>query len=475
MSSNFVRGQNDLESLFPILALQWDHNKNGPLKPSQVSHGSKKKVWWNCEKGHEAFQSVAYRTKSNRCPICSGKVLSIGFNDLATTHPELAAQWHPTKNIPITPSQVTAGSHKKAWWLCDEGHSTFQEIRHRVKTNRCAVCIGREVVQGFNDLATTHPELASEWNASKNAATRVDQVSFGSSAKQHWWTCSKGHDFRSAVAWRVQGNGCPVCANRVILAGDNDLASEFASLAKEWHPSRNGDLLPSQVGSGSHKVVWWKHQEGHEWRAAIYSRVAGNSCPVCSGRLTITGVNDLQTRFPEVAKSWHPSKNLPLKPDAVSAGSSKKAWWICENDLSHEWQASIANRAKNASGCPRCSTTGYDSTMPGILYFIQTADGRGRKIGITNSGRKNDRVTSFTKRGWKIIETWESNDGQLIFEVETIVLRRLKSEFKIQPYLAKNDLVGLAGYSETFSADYATDQEIKEILDQTLSDLSKNS
>jgi hypothetical protein len=343
-----------------------------------------------------------------------------------------------------------------------------------VRTNRCPVCIGREVLSGFNDLETTHPDLALEWNTSKNSGTHVSEVSFGSSAKQFWWTCSKGHDFQSAVAWRVQGNGCPICANKKIVAGENDLATEHPSLAKEWHPSRNGELLPTQAGSGSHKVVWWKHKDGHEWRAAIYSRTAGNSCPVCSGRLIVTGINDLQTLFPEVAKAWHPSKHLPLNSDSVSAGSSKKTWWICEKDSSHEWRASISNRAKNSSGCPRCSTTGYDSTLPGILYFLRTEDGKGRKVGITNSGRKNDRLASFQRKGWKIIETWESHNGQLISQAETSVLRKLRAQFRIQPYLAKSDLVGLAGYSETFSSDYVTDQEIKELIDETLSDLTRD-
>lgn len=468
--SQFRPGETDLATLFPKVAQFWHPEKNGNLTPLNVAPTSTRKVWWKCDQGHEAFQSIVYRTKANRCPICSGNVLSQGFNDLATTHPEMSASWHPTKNGPITPNQVTAGSHTKAWWLCREGHSTFQEIRYRLKTKRCPVCIGREVISGINDLATTHPELASEWNTSKNLEKQVDQVSFGSSGKQYWWTCSEGHDFRSAVAWRVQGNGCPVCANRVIVEGENDLQSQYPSLAQEWHSLRNGDLLPAHVGPGSSRIVWWKHQEGHEWRAAIYSRVAGNSCPVCSGRVTISGVNDLQTRFPELARTWHPSKNLPLSPDSVSAGSSSKVWWICDNDSSHEWQASISNRAKNSSGCPSCSTTGYDSTKPGILYFIQTVDGRGRKIGITNSGRKNDRVRSFTNRGWKILGIWESEDGQLIARAEASVLRRLRTEMEIQPYLAKSDLVGLAGYSETFSADYATDQEIKALIQKTITD-----
>jgi hypothetical protein len=40
---------------------------------------------------------------------------------LSIIHPQLAAEWHPTKNGGLTPEQVAAGSAKKAWWKCSNG------------------------------------------------------------------------------------------------------------------------------------------------------------------------------------------------------------------------------------------------------------------------------------------------------------------------------------------------------------------
>jgi hypothetical protein len=211
---------------------------------------------------------------------------------------------------------------------------------------------------------------------------------------------------------------------------------------------------------------------GHEWKATIYSRHAGNSCPVCSGRKTVTGVNDLQTLFPDVAEAWHQTKNLPLRHQDVSGGSQSRVWWVCSEDASHEWKASIANRAKNHSGCPRCSTTGYDSTKAGLLYFIATVDDQARKVGITNGGSKNDRLKGFGSKGWVVVRTWESEDGELIAKAEALVLRWLRNERGVEPYFGKGDLVGLAGYSETFSAHYASDQEIIAKVEQVLSELT---
>ena len=36
---------------------------------------------------------------------------------LAETHPDLAKEWHPTKNGNITPKMISAGNGKKVWWL----------------------------------------------------------------------------------------------------------------------------------------------------------------------------------------------------------------------------------------------------------------------------------------------------------------------------------------------------------------------
>lgn len=83
----------------------------------------------------------------------------------------------------------------------------------------------------------------------------------------------------------------------------------------------------------------------------VFNRVRGSRCPYCSGRLPITGVNDLPTTDPAVADQWHPSANASYDPQMFSRGSSFKAWWLCA--VGHEWQAAIYDRVRG-SGCPMC-------------------------------------------------------------------------------------------------------------------------
>ena len=137
-------GKNDLASQNPELIAQWHPLKNGSLTPETITCANDKKVWWICDKGHEWQTAVINRTRKDRkhtgCPYCAGRKVLKGFNDLATKEPELAAQWHPTKNDGLTPDQVTPGMKKKVWWLCEKGHEWNALIQSRNAGCGCPEC-----------------------------------------------------------------------------------------------------------------------------------------------------------------------------------------------------------------------------------------------------------------------------------------------------------------------------------------------
>ena len=118
--------------------------KRGPSAHAGFPH-TKRKVWWRCPQGHAYPASVGDRTaKHSGCPYCAGKKVLAGFNDLATTHPQLAGQWHPDLNTPLTPQMVAAGSHKQVWWICPEGHVWKASVYSRAGRQQrgCPVCAG---------------------------------------------------------------------------------------------------------------------------------------------------------------------------------------------------------------------------------------------------------------------------------------------------------------------------------------------
>ncbi len=121
---------------------QWDYIKNGYLDPTEISGSSKKKVWWHCNKGHDWEAVIANRVKKNTgCPICIGRKVLSGYNDLATKRPDLAKEWNYIKNNPLTPDQVVAGSHKKVWWKCSKEHEWLSAVYNRATDNHgCPFC-----------------------------------------------------------------------------------------------------------------------------------------------------------------------------------------------------------------------------------------------------------------------------------------------------------------------------------------------
>ena len=182
-----------------------------------VLPGTRRKVWWRCDKGHSWQAAIAARAfGSTGCPVCDGKQILPGENDLATLRPDLAAQWHPTKNLPLTPESVSENSNRSVWWMCGLGHEWRAPIGRRVQGNTgCPVCVGKQVEPGFNDLATLDPAIAAQWAQDLNG-TLTPQMVTGGSAKRVWWRCDQGHVWVAKIYARTgpQRSGCPVCAGR---------------------------------------------------------------------------------------------------------------------------------------------------------------------------------------------------------------------------------------------------------------------
>ena len=265
----------------PVLAKEWHPTKNEALLPKFVSVHSNKKVWWQCEKGHEWEAVINSRKNGVGCPYCAGKRAIVGISDLATVNPDLAREWHPTKNERLTPLDVTAFSNRFAWWMCEKGHEWKVMICDRSNGSGCPICSGRKVLVGYNDLATVNPKLASEWHPTKNGNLKASDVTIGSD-KKVWWQCKEGHEWEAVISSRKAGCGCPYCAGQKVIAGYNDLATVNPKLASEWHPTKNGKLTPQNVMRGTNKKVWWLCSYGHEWEASIGSRNAGRGCPYCA-------------------------------------------------------------------------------------------------------------------------------------------------------------------------------------------------
>lgn len=268
----------NLKAIFPEVASQWHPTKNAGLTPDKVTPKSAIKIWWKCSGGHEWKATIATRSNGSKCPYCSGKK-STGAKDLLTVHPDIAKQWHPTKNGDLTPDKVSYGSKKKIWWVCKKGHEWITHVTSRSNGNGCPYCSGRKASEAHN-LQRSQPDIAKEWHPTKNGDLTPDKVT-PVSGKKVWWKCKKGHEWITDVANRSYGYGCPYCSGRR-ASKEYNLQRLHPDVAKEWHPTKNGDLTPDKVTPGSGKKVWWVCDNGHEWMAVIKNRSNGHGCSICA-------------------------------------------------------------------------------------------------------------------------------------------------------------------------------------------------
>jgi Zn finger protein HypA/HybF involved in hydrogenase expression len=272
-----ITSKYNLQISDPILAKEWHPTKNGKLTPRDVTQGSRKKVWWQCSKGHEWPATVANRSIGKGCSYCCGK--KVGHdNCLQRINPTLSKEWHPTKNGSLTPKDVTEFSHKKVWWKCLRGHEWPAIVANRSKGRGCPYCGGKKV-NDENCLQTVKPALAKEWHPTKNGNLTSRDVTVYSNRKV-WWRCSKSHEWQTTVAARSSGRNCPYCGGKKV-SSDNCLQMINPTLAKEWHPTKNGSLTPKGVTIGSIKKVWWLCSRGHEWTSTVNNRSYGQGCPNC--------------------------------------------------------------------------------------------------------------------------------------------------------------------------------------------------
>ena len=282
MGAKFVRGVNDLSTTAHFLLGEWHPTKNLPLTPTDVMPGTSKKIWWQCALGHEFEAKGNNRVNGTGCPYCANKKVLPGFNDLATSAPELLVDWDYDLNKLWTPEAITRSSGKQIWWRCRKGHSwtATPDARTGRKTG-CPVCQNLKLLLGYNDLASTHPELAAEIDVEKNNGLGPEGIIAGA-AKKVWWKCPEGHSYQSTVDSRCHGSGCGYCSNRKVLDGWNDLATISPELLPDWHPTANLPLLPQEVQAGSAKKVWWRCEKGHEYRSVVFQRQKGVGCMNCA-------------------------------------------------------------------------------------------------------------------------------------------------------------------------------------------------
>ena len=202
-------------------------------------------------------------------------------------------------------------------------------------------------------MLKSKPDLWIEWDFETNNKLGLDiwNITRGSN-KKAWWNCLKcKSSYDSFIYSRINNRKCSYCAGKKVNH-TNSLETKFPKISMQWHPTLNGDLIPSRITYASNKKVWWfcdVCKMSYETR--VIDKVSSEGCPYCSGHRTLLE-NSLFIKNPKLASEWHPTRNNNLTSQDVTANSNKKVWWLGE--CGHEWDAKISNRNRGFK-CPYCA------------------------------------------------------------------------------------------------------------------------
>lgn len=348
----------NLVAIYPDIAKEWHPIKNLPRVLDEIMPGCNDKVWWLCSTcGTEYNMAVCNRTgnKHGGCPTCNKHMhtsfpeqaiffyikqifhnAQSGFTDFFEKQMELdifipelmtgieydGCFWH---------TNAVIERNKKKYSVCQKKKITLVRVkedykRHEICKDDCDVVIIRD----DNTDDGLKKTIISLFNAlGKTFAPDIDIARDRNEIKSNYIT-----SFR-----------------------EKSLLERFPNIASEWHPVKNGNLMPDMVMPASAEKVWWlcpKCGQSYQASPAKRTRKEASACPVCVRKKIVSGVNDLAHLYPEIAMEWHPHLNGELLAANVAPNYSKKVWWRCDT-CGYEFQMTPNKRVSAKQGCKYCA------------------------------------------------------------------------------------------------------------------------
>lgn len=421
--------------LFPKVSEEWHPTLNGDLKPTQLKPGSSRRVWWLCSEGHEWSVRPVDRRRGERCPECSKRLSAIKRatpppgQSLADQFPEIAADWHPSKNLSITAANVNPGSKTKRWWQCRKcGWEWQTDPDHRTRSKRgCPGCARSKLSQDKStpgpgeSLAEKMPELAAEWHPTLNSPLTPSNIR-PRGRSFVWWQCRFGHVWRAKVAPRAVGIGCPECSlvgvserevrlryelaaaglpvdhdhGRIAVAGRRPVKADIVIPSKrivvefdgsyfhadKMRADRNQTVALESAGwtvlrvreeplfaLGGHEVFVTQTESMKSMTRKVLQALNKIGCRTSRLKEYLADTEtwgdseanialnkfrskSLASEYPDLAKQFDLDANDGITPDAVPPGTMNKYWWKCEV-CGYKWRTSVTVRL-TPRGCKSC-------------------------------------------------------------------------------------------------------------------------
>lgn len=209
------------------------------------------------------------------------------------------------------------------------------------------------MVDTKKNLLVVHcPDIAKEWDFENNKNIDINNITFGSN-KKYFWICPKcTSSYDASPANRKSGYKCAYCRG-LKVNHTNSLYAIRPDVAKQWHPTLNGDLTPNDVTKGYGLKVWWMGECGHNWDSRVSDRLSNSNCPYCTNKRVLIGFNDLWTTHSHIAEYL----TNPADGYEYTHGSGKKVSWSCIDCKEVIGIKIIKTAVYKGINCPSCRKT----------------------------------------------------------------------------------------------------------------------
>ena len=337
----------------------WHYVKNKEKTPRNTAFASNKYAWWVCSKcGYEWKAKISNRTLNRRgCPLCARKVVVKGINDLLTTHPQLAKEWHPTLNGDLTPENVSAGHGKKVWWQCSLGHSYDATVAHRTASKNptgCPVCYsGRQTSFAeqiiFYYVKKLFPDAINRFKADFLGQMELDifipSIKYGIEYDGKVW-----HKRDKIVREEKKYQLCKEQGIKLIRFREE--STPLGSMTADYIWARNDlytiGILELTLREVLRRLTFLKVGRFQYLVDVIVER---DRYEILQFHNSIRK-NSLLDDYPQIASEWHPEKNGNLYSNMFTKGSDHKVWWRCAC-CGLDYESTIAHRTAGTA-CPKC-------------------------------------------------------------------------------------------------------------------------
>ena len=353
-----IKKYGNLVQSHPEIAKEWNYEKNGDLIPENFHLGSTEKVWWKCPLGHEYQQYINARTKDNyNCTICANEshssfpeqtiffYLNKCFKDYSIYNRYIIQNYEAD----IYVEELKLAIEYDGYYFHNNSNTINRENKKNKFFKENGIKLIRVKENAKKDIISSDDTDVIALKKDPNYKELDDML------MKLFDRISQIYEARIEYNIDVEKDKNSIMNSYIYNIKKNSLLAKFPKIAKEWNYDKNGNLTPSMFSFASSRIVWWKCSKGHEWEDSINNRTHGNGCLICSNRKVMFGVNDLATKYPEIAKEWNYEKNGDLTPQSVVYGSTKKVWWKCSKG--HEWEEKIHDiiDKKSKIKCPYCS------------------------------------------------------------------------------------------------------------------------